>query len=159
MSEPVVWIKEKGELRILGKRHTAVDVEAFCDSLDYLVGVQVAQVIMHNVEYRLGKLDGARAKMEKTKASLTELVDYLAQADLESGIGKTKVTLSGDPATQAEVEVANPCVRGTSGAARSFIASWWAGAITSLLDKEFDIKNVAFDQEKNIMKCSLATRP
>src|SRR3989304_5928633 len=51
----IVWDKAKGELRILGKRHTALDAQALCDHLDSLVGPTVAEVIMDNHERRLGK--------------------------------------------------------------------------------------------------------
>ena len=158
MSEGPVWIKEKGELQISGKRHTALDAQTLCGYLDSLVGASVAEVIVHNLEYRLGKVDAARIKMEKKGLTLSQVVDYLAQSDSASGFGITKVTLTGNPPNQAEVEVSNPSVKGTSGAAKSLLSAWWAGVLTSLLGKEFDVKHVAYDEQQDTMKCLLTLR-
>jgi hypothetical protein len=158
LSEDAVWDTEKGELRILGKRHTAIDAQTLCSHLDSLVGVQVAEVIMHNLEFRLGKLDAARLKPERPQAPLNELVEHLAKTDRLSGIGVTKVTLAEDPQKPIHIEVANPNVKGTTGAARAFLFSWWAGALTALLDKEFDVKYVAYDETKNLLKGQIAVR-
>ena len=66
----VVLDREKGELRILGIRRTAINAQAICDHLDTLVGVQVSEVIMHNLEFRLGKLEGARIRLESPQTNL-----------------------------------------------------------------------------------------
>ncbi len=158
MSDESTWDTEKGELRILGQRHTAIDAQNLCDFLDSLVGIQVAEVIMHNLEFRLGKLSAAKLRSESPQNTLNQLVEILIRTDRLSGAGITKVLMTGNPDDPIQVEVANPSVKGTTGAAKSFIFSWWAGALTSLVDKEFDVKNVAYDQEKNMLKGQIVPR-
>ena len=158
MSESPVWDAEKGELRILGKRHTAIDAQTLCSYLDSLVGVQVAEVIMHNLEFRLGKLDAAKLKTEKPQASLPELVEHLTKSDRLSGIGITKVTLSKAPQYPIEIEVTNPSVKEVTGAAKAFLFGWWAGALTALFDKEFDVKSVVYDEPRDLLKGQIAAR-
>ncbi len=65
-AEGPVWDREKGELRILGRRQTAFDAQALCEYLDSLVGVQVGEVIMSNLESRSGKQDGSFASKGET---------------------------------------------------------------------------------------------
>lgn len=149
---------EKAELRILGMRLTAIDAQSLCNHLDSLVGVKVGEVIMHNLEFRLGKLDAARLRAEKPGATLNDLVEHLRRTDQLTGVGMTTVKLPDNPGEQVEVEVANPSVKGTEGAAKSFIFSYWAGALTALLDKEFDMQNVVYDNEKDRMKCLITRR-
>ena len=158
MSDDSVWEKEKGELRILGKRCTAIDVQSLCEYLNSLVGIQVAEVIMHNLEFRLGKLDAATLKANKPKANVNELMEELVKSDQLSGLGITKAKFNESADISADIEVANPSVKGSAGAAKSFVFSYWAGAITALLDKEFDVKNVIYDQDRNIMKGSIVQR-
>jgi hypothetical protein len=149
---------EKGELRILGIRLTAIDAQSICNHLDSLVGAKVGEVIMHNLEFRLGKLDAARLKAEKSGAKLNDLIEHLRMADQLTGVGMTTVRLSNNPDEPIGVEVANPSVKGAEGAAKAFIFSYWAGAMTALLDKEFDLKNVVYDNERDLMRCLIAPR-
>jgi len=158
VAEDTVWDTEKGELRISGQRHTAMDAQTLCNFLDSLVGTQVAEVIMHNLEFRLGKLDAARLKAEKGKASLTELIEHLTRTDRLSGIGITKVIMSGNPQNSIEIEVTNPSVKGPTGAAKSFIFAWWAGVLTSLFDKEFDVNGATYSEEKNMSTARMSPR-
>ena len=151
-------VSENGELRILGTRFTAVDAQSLCNHLDSLVGVKVGEVIMHNLEFRLGKLDAARLMAEKPRATLSDLIEHLRRLDRLTGVGVTTVTLPANPNEPVGVEVANPSVTGTEGAAKSFIFSYWAGALTALLDKEFDVKDVVYDTEKNLMKGRMSPR-
>ena len=149
---------EKGELRISGVRLTAINAQALCDHRDSLVGVKVAEVIMHNLEFRLGKLDGARVKAEDPQASLQELIGHFASDDRLSGFGVTKVTLPEQANMPIEVEIANPSVKGAGGAAKAFAFSWWAGVLTSLLDREMDARNFLYYEERNIMRCQIVPR-
>ena len=158
MSEDAVCDPEKGELCILGKRHIAVDVQTLCSYLDSLVGVKVGEVIMHNIEFSLGKMDAARLRAERPQSSLTELVEHLTNADRLSGTGITKVTLPENPQNRILIEVANPGVKGTAGAAKEFLVAWWAGAFSALYDKEFDVKHVAYDEGKKLLTGAVAAR-
>ena len=158
MSEDAVWDTEKGELRILGHRRMAIDAQSLCDHLDSLVGTQVGEVIMHNIEFRLGKLDAARLKSARPRVPPSQLVEDLTESDRLSGIGITKVKLSENPGDSMGIEVTNPCVVGVAGAGKTFVLSWWAGAFTSLFDKEFDVKNVTYDKQKNMLKGHISAR-
>ena len=159
MSNEPVWDNEKGELRILGQRHTAIDVQALCNHLDALTGPKVSEVIMHSLEFHLGKSDAARHKAANPNDTLTKLVAYLAKSDRLSGLGITNVTLPDTPLTSPiTIEISNPSVKGTTGAAKSFLFSWWAGAMSSLLDREMDARDVLYDEDNNVMKCKLTTR-
>jgi hypothetical protein len=156
--DELVWDKNTGEIRILGQRHAAVNMQALCNHLDSLVGIQVAEVIMHNLEFHLGKEDAARIKTEKTHAKLHEIIENLAQSNRLSGVGVTKVRLPENQLEPIEVKVTNPAVTGVSGAAKAFMFAWWTGAMTILLDKELDLKNVIYDQKMNVKKCQIIPR-
>ena len=157
-AERPVWDREKGELRILGRRNTAIDAQALCDYLDSLVGSQVAEVIMHNLESRTGKQDGDWIRKEKPELTTNELIRFGEEWDRVSGVGATQVTLPEDKTGPIVLEISNPSVKGTQGAAKAFLFSWWAGMLTSLLGKNFEYKNVLYDREKNIMKCEIVPR-
>lgn len=134
-----------------------VDVQSLCDHLDTLVGVVVAEVIMSNLETRCGKEDGAKLRAANPKASVDELVKMLAELDLVTGMGitKTEVKETGDI---IRIEVWNPVVRGEKGAGKSFLFSWWCGALSSILGKELEVRSVQYDEKANIMKCEISPR-
>jgi hypothetical protein len=157
-AEGPTWDREKGELWIVGRRNTAIDAQALCDYLDSLVGSQVAEVIINNLESRAGKQDGDWVRKEKPELATNELIKFGEEWDRMSGVGATQVTLPEDKTSPIVLEIANPSVKGTQGAAKAFLFSWWAGMLTSLLGKNFEYKNVLYDQEKNIMKCQIVPR-
>ena len=156
--EEPVWDKKAGELRILGRRNTAIDAQALCDYLDSLVGSQVAEVIMNNLESRTGRQDGDWVRKEKPQLTANELIRFGEEWDRLSGVGATQVTLPEDKTSPIVLEISNPSVKGTQGASRAFLFSWWAGMLTSLLGKNFEYKNALYDQEKNIMRCEIVPR-
>lgn len=158
MSEDAVWDREKGELRIFGLRHVAIDAQTLCGYLDSVVGVKVGEVIMHNIEFRLGKTDTAKVRAERPQSSLTELLEHLTNSDRLSGAGITKVTMPENPQNPIIVEIANPAVKGTEGAAKEFLVAWWAGAVSALYGKDFDVKNVAYDEGRNVLTGVIAAR-
>ena len=158
MSEKTWWDKEKGELIIGGKRHTAVDAQALCDHLNSLVGQQVAEVIMDNLESRLGKLDAENIRKERPGASVSEITDFLAVCESMSGVGITKVTIPPTPSTLNPIllEISNPSVRGVVGAHRAFLVSWWCGALGALLGRDLQVVSLTYDQERNQLKARLS---
>lgn len=160
LSEKTWWDKEKGELVINGRRHTAVDAQALCDHLNSLVGQQVAEVIMDNLEFRLGKLDAEYIRKERPGASVSEIIDFFALSDSMSGVGITKVTIPPTPSTLNPVllEILNPSVKGGNGAHRAFLVSWWRGALGALFGRDLQILNLNYDQERNQLKASLTWR-
>jgi hypothetical protein len=56
------------------------------------------------------------------------------------------------------IEVANPGTKGTVGAAKSFIFSWWAGLLSTHLGKELDVNEVWYDKQENIARGRLVER-
>jgi hypothetical protein len=158
LTNEIVLNKAKAEFKLFGQRQALVDVKSLCDHLDSLVGPVVGEVIMSNLETRLGKEDGARLRTANPSATIEELVAKLEETDLITGMGITKVTLSKDPGTQIKVEISNPIVRANSGAAKSFLFSWWCGVLTSLLGRELDIKTVDYDEKANVLRCEIGSR-
>ena len=155
MSEEVVWDKAKGELRILGRRHTSLDIQGLCEHLDLIIGAGVAEVLMNQHEFRLGKEDAASAHHERPEATIQELVNSFANAETLSGVGVVRVAIAETSPSAIDLEISNPCVKQTTGAAKSFLFSYWCGVLTELLGKEFKIDHVTYDENKNLMKCRI----
>lgn len=158
MSEKVVWDKSKGEIRIWGERHTTIDPKRLCDHLSALVGAKVASVMMNNLEYRLGKDAVAQLRKEKPQAEITDLIDTLIELDAIAGIGVVKVTFATKLEPPVVVEIGNPCMTENTGAAKSYLFSWWAGALTALLNRQLDPKDGIYEKEKDIISCQLVPR-
>jgi hypothetical protein len=158
LDEGVVWDKAKGELRILGQRHTAVDMQGFCEHLDLIVGPKIAEVVMNQHELRQGKEDAASARQKNPKATLRELVDFFENAVALSGVGVIRVVIRDGSSSPIDLEISNPCVKQTTGSARSFLFSYWCGVFSVLLGKEFKIDDVTYDDKGNLMKCRIVPR-
>jgi hypothetical protein len=158
MNNDLAWDKEKGELRILGRRQTAMTPQTLCNTLDTLVGTQVAEVIMNNLEFRSGKDEAEMLRNERPGASVGEMIDLLIKYDALSGVGITTVSLPKSQESHIVVKIWNPSVRGSVGAARAFLFSWWSGALTALLNTTIEINDVSYDEERNIMVCTLLLR-
>jgi hypothetical protein len=56
------------------------------------------------------------------------------------------------------VQISNPSVKGTVGAAKAFLFSWWCGALSVLLNRELEIEDVTCDEGENVMKCKIVSR-
>jgi len=158
LSEDIVWHRTKGELLIMGQRHTAVDVQGLCDHLDLILGPKVAEVVMNQLQFRQGKEDAASIRQEKPDVAVQEVLDSLVNVEALSGVGVPKVTIPETSLGLIDVEILNPCVKRTTGAAKSFLFSYWCGSLTQLLSKEFKIDRVAYDENKNLMKCRIIQR-
>jgi hypothetical protein len=158
LSEEIVWDKAKGELRIFGQRHAAIDMQGLCDHLDLIVGPRVAEVVMNQHELRQGKEDAATFRQQRPEATLQELIDLFANVETVSGAGVVKVTMPGTSPGPISIEILNPCVKSTTGAAKSFLFSFWCGVFTQLLDKEFKIDQVVYDENRDLMKCRIIPR-
>jgi len=150
--------KAKDEFRLFGRRQALVDVQSLCDHLDSLVGRVVGEVIMNNLESRLGKEDATRLLEANPKATVDELVAKLEEADLVTGMGISKIDVPKDPSARIKVEIRNPIVKGNSGAAKSFLFSYWCGALSLILERDLDIKTVDYDEKANLMRCEIGTR-
>ena len=158
LTDQVAVEKVKDEFRLFGRRQALVDVQSLCDHLDSLVGPVVGEVIMNNLESRLGKEDTTRLREANPKATVDELVTKLVEADLLAGMGVTKVDVPKDPTAQIKLEIRNPIVRGNSGAAKAFLFSYWCGALSLILGRDLDVKTVDYDEKADVMRCELGVR-
>jgi len=158
LGEDLSQDRSKCELRILGKRHVAVDAQALCDRLDLMVGPKVAEVILNQHEFHLGKQDAAEVRAQKPHASVREIVGLLTDAECVSGVGTVRLAIPENPPYRVKLEIANPCVRRTVGASKAFLSSYWCGVLTSLLGKEFKAEGVVYDEARDLLKCELVAR-
>lgn len=156
----MVLDRAKGELRILGKRHLAVDAAALCNHLDSLVGPTVAEVIINNHEYRLGKEDAARFRRERPHATVRDIINTIIQTDLLSGVGITKVTVPNNSVPEGPIfiEIQNPSVKAAAGAGKALLLSYWCGAFSTLFEHEFEAKDVSFNEAENVLTAKIVDR-
>lgn len=154
-----VWDEASGEFTVTGKRHVLIDIQAFCDHIESLVGTSVAEVIIDNHESRLGREDAERIRNDRAKAEQKEVIDLLVEADRLSGAGSISVILPDDHTRPILLQISNPCVKGSRGAGKSFLLSYWAGALSYLLGQKFEVRNVVHDEAGNLLKCELVRRP
>lgn len=158
MTDEMVLDRAKAELHLFGRRHAAIDPQSLCSHLDALVGTVVGEVMINSLETRLGREDGEWMRKAHPGASIRELVDELTEGDRVSGMGITKVALSDDPKDPIRIEIWNPVVKGEKGAAKSFLFSWWCGALTAILGRELEVKSVQYDEKANTMRCEITPR-
>ena len=158
LGDGLVWNREKGELLVFGQRNIGIDAQALCSHLDSLVGPKVAEVIMNNLEYQIGKADVASIRSEKPQATIEEVIERLTERNRLSGIGVTNVTLTDNPSEPIVVEIWNPAVRGSGGAARAFLYSRWCGALSELLNQNLAAKDVTYDEERRVVKCVIVRK-
>lgn len=152
------WDKIRGELRIQGRRHIAVDAEALCAHLDSLMGARVGEVVMESHEYRLGREDAERIRRERPYASAQEVINRLFEAERLSGVGVGRLSFPAGPNGPVLYEVVNPCVKKTQGAAKSFLASYWCGVLSILLDRDYDANGISYDEGADTLICRLVPR-
>jgi hypothetical protein len=160
MDENLVLDRAKGELRIFGKRHTALDAQSLCDHLDSLVGPTVAEVIINNHEFRSGKQDASQFRRERPQATAREIVDIIIETDLLSGTGITKVTTPEGEVKEPGflLEIRNPSVKPSSGCGRALLLSYWCGALAFLFNGEFEAKDVLFNEAENVLTARIGKR-
>ena len=154
-----LWDEANGEFTVTGKRHVLIDVQAFCDHIESLVGTSVTEVIIDNHESRLGREDAERIRKERVEASEREVIDLLVEADRLSGTGLASVILPDNLTRPILLQILNPCVKGSRGAGKSFLLSYWAGALSYLLGQNFAVRNVVHDEAGNLLKCEIVRRP
>jgi hypothetical protein len=159
-SDDIVWDKSKGELRILGKRYTALDAQALCDHMDSLVGPTVAEVIIDNHERHLGKEDAAGFRQERPQTTVREIIDLIIKTDLLSGTGVTKITIPEGAMSEGAilVEIWNPSVKTSQGAGKALLLSYWCGALSFLLEGQFEAKDVLFKENENVLTAKIVRR-
>lgn len=154
----IVTDRTNGEITVHGKRHAVTDVREFCRRLDLLVGPIIAAVQMHSLEAVLGKNDIERIRKEMPKATIKELIDALIEMDNVSGLGVTSVSADANHGGPIQIETSNPLVASVNGAASAFQPGWWCGAMSSLLGRPLDVRNILCNNEENVLRFQLVTR-
>jgi len=158
VTDEMVLDRAKAELHLFGRRHAAIDPQSLCSHLDLLVGQVVGEVMINSLETRLGREDGEWMRNAHPNASARELVDMLIHGDLVSGMGITRAALPDDSKDPIRVEIWNPIVKGEKGAAKSFLFSWWCGALMAILGRELEVRTVQYDEQANTIRCEIAPR-
>lgn len=140
----------------MGQRFAVVDVAEFCKRWDALVGRKVAEVQMKSLEYHLGEADANALMKKMPNATAEDNIAYLEEIDRVSGVGLSKVTRLGHELFQIEIQ--NPVVAATEGAAAFFASGWWCGAMDTVLKRRFDARDITYDEEKRLLKFNLVAR-
>jgi hypothetical protein len=151
-------VSDKGELRILGRRHVALDAEALCRHLDTCVGAKVAEVIMNNHEIRLGREQIEYIRAQNPEAAVHQILELILESDRITGFGVTRINLPANNSDPIIVEIDNPPVTRSVGAAKSIAFSYWAGALGALLGRELEVRDAAYDAARNLLTGRLLAR-
>jgi len=144
---------ETGTLRILGQRRLAIDVRTLCDHLDLLVGSKVAEVIISNTAFALGKDDVVKLLKDRPDATVLESVEFFVQEQRLSGVGLCRVNFRSEKAV--DLEIANPILKPTSGSAKAMMVSRWCGALSELLHEKMVPEKVEYDELSDALKCRI----
>jgi len=156
--EDLVRDKSKGELRVFGKRWAAIDVQSLCDHLNTLAGPVVAEVIMKQHEFRLGRDDVARIRQENPSMTTQDVINWIVEMERATGIGVDTVMLPQGSDSAVRLEISNPIVKGEKGAERSLMLAYWAGVFSTLFEKNYEYTDVAYDADGNVLTCRFVPR-
>ena len=157
MSSSIEFDEKRGEVRLLGIRQMVMNIDALCSHLDKLVGSQVAEVIMKNLELQEGKEEAERFRQNYPDGAVEDFVDLMKQYDALSGVGITSVTFS-ENQDRSFIEILNPYIKRTTGSSKSLLFSWWCGALSAILHRELDLETITYDASRDILKCTIAPR-
>jgi len=146
-------LSETGVLRVLGERRLAIDVRTLCDHLDLLVGSKVAEVIISNTAFALGKEDVSRVLKERPDATVLEMIEFFVQDQRLSGVGVCKVSFRSEKSV--DLEIANPVLKPASGSSKAMLVSRWCGALSELLNEKMIAEKVEYDDLSDVLKCRI----
>ena len=158
MNDGIEIDEKRGEVRILSQRQMVMNMDALCNHLDALVGNQVAEVIIKNLELQEGKEEAERFSRNHPDAKVEEFTDLMRRYDALSGVGLTSVSFSERQDGPIFIEIANPYIKRTVGSAKSLLFSWWCGALSRILHQELDLESIAYDANSDVLRCTIATR-
>lgn len=150
--------EKRGEVRLMGLRQMVMSMDALCNHLDTLVGSQVAEVIIKNLELQEGKEEAERFLRNHPDGKVDEFIDLLKRYDALSGVGVTSVKFPENQDAPILIEIFNPYIKRTSGSSKSLLFSWWCGALSAILHRELDLESITYDATNDVMKCTIAPR-
>jgi len=150
--------EKRGEVKLLGLRQMVIDMDALCNHLDTLVGNQVAEVIIKNLELQEGKKEAERFLRNHPDAKVEEFIDLMRRYDALSGVGITSVRFSENQDGLIFIEISNPYVKRTTGSSKSLLFSWWCGVLSGILHRELDLESITYDASSDVLKCTITPR-
>jgi hypothetical protein len=150
--------EKRGEVRLLGLRQMIIDMDALCNHLDTLVGSQVAEVIIKNLELQEGKEEAKRFLRNHPGAKVQEFIELMKRYDALSGVGITSVKFSEHNEDPILIEISNPYIKRTSGSSKSLLFSWWCGVLSGIFHREFDLESITYDAGSDVLKCTITSR-
>jgi arabinogalactan endo-1,4-beta-galactosidase len=115
---------------------------------------------MKYLEFNRGKQEASKVALEGQGSPIVDLVKEIIKINRLTGMGITELSLPNNSNGTGTyiVEVQNPIVKKTEGAAGMFLISYWAGALSSLIGKQLEIKTINYDKSRDVMVGELATR-
>jgi len=160
----LAWLKNRAEIILFdngfNQRLGAINIQALCDLLDNLYGPMVSATTMKYLEFNRGKQEASKVALERQSSSIVDLVKEIIKINRITGMGITEVSLPNNSnGTGAYiVEVQNPIVKKAEGAAGVFLISYWAGALTSIIGKQLEVKTISYDESRDVIVGELATK-
>jgi hypothetical protein len=158
LSDSIEVDEKRGEVRLMGLRQMVMSMDALCNHLDTLVGSQVAEVIIKNLELQEGKEEAERFLRKHPDGKVQEFIDLMKRYDALSGVGITSVKFSENQDASILIEIFNPYIKRTSGSSKSLLFSWWCGALSAIFHRELDLESITYDATNDVMKCAIAPR-
>jgi hypothetical protein len=158
LNNNIEFDEKRGEVRLLGLRQMVMNMDALCSHLDTLVGNQVAEVIIRNLELQEGKEEAEKFLQNHPDAKVEEFIDLMERYDALSGVGITSVRLSENQDALASIEISNPYIKRTSGSSKSLLFSWWCGALSAILHRELDLNSITYDADSDVLRCTITPR-
>ena len=158
MTNDIEFDEKRGEVKLMGSRQMVIDMDALCSHLDTLVGNQVAEVIVRNLELQEGKNEAERFLRNHPDPNVEEFVDLMRRYDALSGVGITSVKFSEKQSGPIYIEISNPYIKRTAGSSKSLLFSWWCGALSGMLHRELDLESISYDASNDVLKCTITTR-
>jgi len=150
--------EKRGEVKLLGQRQMVIDMDALCSHLDTLVGSQVAEVIIKNLELQEGKKEAERFLRKHPDAKVEEFIDLMRRYDALSGVGITSVRFPENQDGLIFIEISNPYIKRTTGSSKSLLFSWWCGGLSGILHRELDLQSITYDASSDVLKCQITPR-
>ena len=158
MNNGIELDEKRGEVKLLGLRQMVIDMDALCNHLDTLVGNQVAEVIIKNLELQEGKEEAERFLRNHPDAKVEEFIDLMKRYDALSGVGITSVRFSENQDGLIFIEISNPYIKRTTGSSKSLLFSWWCGVLSGILHRELDLESITYDASSDVMKGTITPR-
>ena len=158
MNNGIELDEKRGEVKLLGQRQMVIDMDALCSHLDTLVGSQVAEVIIKNLELQEGKKEAERFLRKHPDAKVEEFIDLMRRYDALSGVGITSVRFPENQDGLIFIEISNPYIKRTTGSSKSLLFSWWCGGLSGILHRELDLQSITYDASSDVLKCQITPR-